>query len=116
MSVSEDESKCIRAYFHLIGVIMRGTRWLKAGQEISPDLRRALELFTPVEWQFAQCGYRPLMPLNVHFSLTEEPDEVIDLGYVVRREAGEEPVYFARAVLRRVEKIAAAKRAKAASS
>ncbi len=110
--LSQLESNCIRAYFRLIGVIMRGKRWLKPGQDVSPDLRHALELFVAVEWQFAQCGYRPLLPLNIHFSLTEEPDEVIARGYVVQREADEEPVYFARAVLRRLERLAAAKQTK----
>ncbi len=109
MLPSKHEIDCVRAYFRLIGLIMRYKRWMKPGEKLAPHFRRTMELFVSVEWQYAQCGFRPMMPLNKLFEISEEPEVVVAAGYVVRRLEGEEPVYFARAVMRQVEKLAAAK-------
>lgn len=106
---SKHEFDCVKAYFRLIGVIMRHKRWMKPGKAIDEKLRHALELFVTVEMEYARCGFRPVLPLNRLFEMTEDPAEVIALGYAVRRLEGEEPVYFARAVRRRIEKLAASK-------
>ncbi len=109
MFQSKHEIDCVRAYFRLIGLIMRYKRWMKPGEQLAPHFRRTLELFAAVEWQYAECGFRPMMPLNRLFEISEEPEVVVKAGYVVRRVEGEEPVFFARAVIRQVEKLAAAK-------
>lgn len=109
MLQSKHEIDCVRAYFRLIGLIMRYKRWMKPGEQLAPHFRRTLELFVAVEWQYAECGFRPMIPLNRLFELSEEPEVVVKAGYVVRRVEGEAPVYFARAVIRQVEKLAAAK-------
>lgn len=102
---------CVRAYFKLIGVIMRYERWIKPGQPLSTELHRALQLFPAVEWQYAECGFRPVLPFNRLYEMSEEPEVVVTAGFVMRRVEGEEPVYFARAVTRRLERRAASKSA-----
>lgn len=106
---SKLEFDCVRAYFRLIAAIMRYKRWMKPGKPISQEFRRALELFVAVEWQFAECGFRPLLPVHRMYEVSDEPTEVVKAGYVVRRGQDEEPVFYARAVLRQVEKLSASK-------
>ena len=105
---SKHEIDCVRAYFRLIGVIMRYQRWMKPGEPMPQQLREALRLFPAVEWQYAECGFRPVMPLNRLYEMSEEPEVVVTSGFVVRRVEGEQPVYFGKAVVRRIEKQAAA--------
>lgn len=105
---SKHEIDCVRAYFRLIGVIMRYMRFMKPGEPMPHQLREALRLFPAVEWEYAQCGFRPMMPLNRLYEMSEEPEVVVTSGFVVRRGEGEEPVYFGKAVVRRIERLAAA--------
>jgi len=105
---SKEEIDCVRAYFRLIGVIMRYRRWIKPGEPIPQQLQDALRLFPAVEWQYAACGFRPVMPLNRLYEMSEEPAVVVTSGFVSRRIEGEEPVYFGKAVIRHIEKLAAA--------
>lgn len=103
---TREEIEAVRAYFRQIGLIMRYQRWIKPGEPISQHLRRALDVFAAVERQYAQCGFRPMMPLNRLFEASDEPAAVVAAGYVARRIADEKPVFYARAVLNRMEKLA----------
>jgi len=104
---SRHEIDCVRAYFRSIGVILRYKRWMKPGEPMAHQLREALQLFPAVEWQYAECGFRPMMPLNRLFEMSEEPAVVVSSGFVIRRGEGEEPIFYARALMRQIEKLAA---------
>jgi hypothetical protein len=107
MLPTKSDIDCVRAYFRLIGIILRYERWIKPGEPLSAELQRALQLFPAVEWQYAECGFRPVLPFNRLYEMSEEPEVVVTAGFVVRRVEGEKPVYFARAVVRRMERRAA---------
>lgn len=106
----------VQAYFRLIGVIQRHQRWIKPGQPLSDELQKALQLFPAVEWQYAECGFRPMLPFNRLLGMSEAPEVVITSGFVLLLNEGEKPVFFAKAVTRRMEKLAAPLKSKGALS
>jgi len=101
---TREEIESVQAYFRQIRLIMRYQRSMKPGEPVSQHLSRALDVFAAVEKQYAKCGFRPMMPLNRLFEMSDEPAALVANGYVVRLIADEKPVLFARAVRRRLER------------
>ncbi|MBX9948912.1 MAG: hypothetical protein K2Y39_07105 [Candidatus Obscuribacterales bacterium] len=100
---SREEIESVQAYFRQIRLIMRYQRSMKPGEPVSQHLRRALDVFATVENQYAKCGFRPMMPLNRLFEMSDEPAVLVAKGYVARLIADEKPVFFARYIRRRLE-------------
>lgn len=95
--------KVVEAYFILLGILSADRNSLLSGGAESEKTAKAMRLFVEIEPEYARRGYRTLLP-SCGLLPGARPAADGTIALAVKREPSEEPIFYALAVRRNIER------------
>ncbi|MBS1985906.1 MAG: hypothetical protein JST16_17230 [Bdellovibrionales bacterium] len=108
MTIGEhSDQEVVRGYFIVLNILARAEKCLRIGQSPPDQTVKVMPLFAPIEAEYAQRGYRPLLPACGALAPSQSPSAEDVAHLVFRRLDGEPAVFYADRLCRRLDRFLA---------